>query len=92
MQNKLAQHRQVSRCFLSGWNLSEGHRPRVGIPLTPDRAPNPHFLEKRVSGSKNPISPRSGKGSFPSKNPLFSAREHIENGDFWTENSLFRPV
>ena len=42
-----------------------------GIPPTPDRGPNPHFLEKRVLGSKNPISPRSGKGSFLPKNPLF---------------------
>ena len=42
-------------------------------------------------GPKTPISPRSGKGSFLSKNPLFSTREHIENGGFWTENSLFQP-
>ena len=26
-------------------------RRSVGIPPTPDRGPNPHFLEKRVSGS-----------------------------------------
>ena len=58
------------------------------ITLTPDRGPNPHFLKKRVRGPKTPISPRSGKGSFLSKNPLFPTREHIENGDSWTENSL----
>ena len=46
----------------------------VGIPLTPDRGQNPHFLEKRVSGSKNPHFPsplwRLEKGVF-GKNPHF---------------------
>ena len=56
------------------------------FPLTPDRGPNLHFLEKRVSGSKTSISPHSGKGSFLSKNPLFSTRKHIENGDFRNRN------
>ena len=61
------------------------------IPLTPDRGPNPHFLEKRVSGSKNSHFPSFWKREFSVKNPLFPTREHIENGDFWTENSLFQP-
>ena len=42
----------------------------LGIPPTPDRAPNPHFLEKRVSGSKTPISTRPGKGGFCQKIPF----------------------
>ena len=47
----------------------------VGIRPTPDRA--------FVSGSKNPISPRPGKGSFLSKNPLFSTRgTHGKWGSF----------
>ena len=50
-------------------------RSGFGIPLTPDRGPNPHFLEKRVSGSKNPHFPsplqRLEKGVFGPKIPIF---------------------
>ena len=66
----------------------------VGLPPTPDRAPNPHFLEKRVSGSKNPHFPSPShdleKGSFPSKNPHFPCVPLVEKRDFLTENSLFQ--
>ena len=52
-----------------------GFSAGVGIPPTPDRGPNPHFLEKRVSGSKNPHFPsplqRLEKGVFGPKIPIF---------------------
>ena len=44
----------------------------VGIPLTPDRGPNPHFLEKRVSGSKNSHFPSFWKREFSVKKSSFS--------------------
>ena len=49
----------------------------LGIPPTPDRAPNPHFLEKRAPGSKPPppISPRphtTWKREFSVKKNPFS--------------------
>ena len=48
--------------------------PSVGIPPTPDRAPNPHFLEKRAPGSKNPHFPSPShdleKGVFCQKSPV----------------------
>ena len=47
----------------------------LGSPPTPDRAPNPHVLEKRVLGSKNTHfpSPSHGleKGVFCEKIPIF---------------------
>ena len=53
---------------ISGQQCNTITGPAAGIPPTPDRAPNPHLLEKRVSGSKSPhVSPRPGKGSFLSK-------------------------
>ena len=73
--------------------------PKVGTRvsgLSPDRALNPHFLEKRVSGSKTPIAPRAGKGSFLSvkkKNPfLFCKGTQRKRGLFLTESSLFQLV
>ena len=64
-----------------------------GIPPTPDRCPIPHFPEKMVSGSQNPHFLSFWKRGFAVKNPLFfSAREHMENGDFWAENSLYQPL
>ena len=42
------------------------------IPPTPDSGPNPHFLEKRASGSKNPHFPSFWKREFSvKKKPFF---------------------
>ena len=75
-------------CFL--WASKE----RIGIPRpTPDRARIPISWKRSFnSGSKNPHFPSSWRMEFSVKKPLFSAREHRENGDFLTENSLLRPV
>ena len=56
-------------------------RTRLGIPPTPDRGPNPHFLEKRVLGSKNPHFPSFWTREFSVKKSPFSTREHMENGE-----------
>ena len=48
-----------------------GSRTSVAIPPTPDRAPNPHFLEKRVSGSKGPRFPSTWRKEFSVKNSPF---------------------
>ena len=70
----------------------ENSPTNIGIPPTPDRAPNPHFEEKRVSGSKNPPFPLVlQKGVFCQKNPLFSTREHIENGIFCPKTPFSSP-
>ena len=59
----------------------------------PRQGPESPFPGKEgFGGPKTPISPRSGKGSLLSKIPFFSTREHIEKGDFWTENCHFQPL
>ena len=72
-------HRTKRTCPWHGCNLRGPAAilfiSRVGIPPTPDRGPNPHFLKKRVSGSKNPPFPSFRKREF-------STGEHVENGDF----------
>ena len=66
--------RGVMRADIQGQSFGQGPR-NPGIPLTPDRRPNPHFPEKRVSGSKNPHFPspsqRLEKGVFGPKIPIF---------------------
>ena len=64
----------------------------LGFPWPQTGARIPISWKRGFRGPKTPISPRSGKGSFCQKNPLFSTREHIENGEFWTKNSLFQPL
>ena len=63
------------------------------IPPTPDRAPNPHFLKKRVSGSKKPLFPlalaRPGKGSFLSKKCPFSLCSLVEKRGFFDRKLPF---
>ena len=70
----------------------------VAIFLRPVQGSKPQNQEKRVSESKNPISPRPRKGRFESKIPIFSKGRHMENGDFfdskrpllgWEENGGF---
>ena len=67
---------------IKAWDSSD---PRQG-PESPfpgkegfgvQKLPSPLLLEKGVSVKKF---------------PFFSAREHIENGDFWAKNSLFQPL
>ena len=63
----------------------------LAIPPTPDRAPDPHFLEKRVSGSKNPHFPSAWKREFSvKKKSPFSLCSLVEKREFLTENSLFQ--
>ena len=63
----------------------------VGIPPTPDSGPNPHFLEKWVSGSKNPhfLPLALTKAVFGPKLPIFYVFPLEKKGAFLTENSLF---
>ena len=61
----------------------------------PRQTPNPHFLEKRVSGSKNPHFPppshRLEKGVFGQKNPHFRCVPlQRKKGFFLTEAPLFQ--
>ena len=47
---------------------------RVGIPPTPDRAPNPHLLEKRASGCKKhplPLGLEKKREFSVQKSPFF---------------------
>ena len=63
--------------------------PKIGIPPTPDSGRNSHFLEKRVSGPKNPISPRPGNGSFLSKKIPFLLQGNTEKmGTFFFDRKL----
>ena len=73
----------------------------LAIPPTPDRAPNPHFLEKRVSGSKTPHFPSAWKREFSVKIPIFPVFPwgffdrklpflgQGGNGGFWTPKPSF---
>ena len=58
-----------------------------GLPRPQTRARIPISWKRGFRGPKTPLE----KGVFSQKKTLFYAREHMENGDFWTENSLFRP-
>ena len=65
---------------------------RIGIPPTPDRAPNPHFLEKRVSGSKNPLFPSAWKREFSVKKSPFFYKGTQGKWGLFDRNSLFQVV
>ena len=68
---------RLLRCktYVPAPEINSPSSPSLGIPPTPDRGPNPHFLEKRVLGSKNPHFPsrlqRLEKGVFGPKIPIF---------------------
>ena len=62
------------------------------LPPTPDRAPNPHFLEKRVSESKNPIPPHphtTWKREFSAKKSPFSLCSLVEKRGFFDRKLPF---
>ena len=73
-----------NRPFISQWNIANASAPY--------RGQNPQNREKRVSGSRTPISHCPRKGRFESKNPHLSTGLHKENGDFSTQSALFRGI
>ena len=72
--NELQETPKADLMGLIAWQntQSPGIRASIGISLTPDTGPNPHFLEKRVSGSKNSHFPSFWKREFSvKKSPFF---------------------
>ena len=72
--------------------LPSSHTPQTCDSPDPRQGPESPFPGKEGFGVQKPPFPLVlEKGVFCQKSPFFSTRKHIENGNFWTENSLFQP-